>query len=52
MNGGQPDSTVSQFLRFTDLFSVSPGQCAAVWGVIDKSVQCADNDGASICSGG
>merc|ERR1712228_54129 len=51
MSGGSPDKVVSRYLRFTDLTYVGVAQCSSVWGAIHKSVQCADKDGASICSG-
>ena len=53
-NGGLfPNNVVSQYLRYTDLYYVSVERCEEVWGAqsIGNSVQCADKDGASICSG-
>ena len=51
--GIRPDRKTSQFLRFTDLEYVSVQRCKQAWAgqTIDDSVQCADKDGATICSG-
>jgi len=51
--GIRPDRRTSRYLRYTDLEYVSVARCRAAWPgqTIDNSVQCADKDGATICSG-
>jgi len=51
--GVRPDHVTSRYLRYTDIYFVSVARCKQIWAgqTIDNSVQCADKDGASICSG-
>ena len=52
-SGIRPDRVTSRYLLYTDLNYVSVERCRQSWPgqTIDNSVQCADKDGASICSG-
>jgi len=51
--GIRPNRRTSRYLKFTDIEYVSVARCKQAWAgqTIDESVQCADKDGASICSG-
>jgi len=52
-SGNRPNRRTSRYLKFTDINYVSVARCRAAWPgqTIDDSVQCADKDGATICSG-
>merc|ERR1719454_136855 len=52
-SGIRPNRRTSRYLKFTDIEYVSVARCKQAWAgqTIDESVQCADKDGASICSG-